>query len=50
VPSERFAAEPGSSASASGSMPAIIETVVITIGRKRSRADCLIAESLSMPR
>ena len=50
VPSDRFDAEPGSSASASGSMPAIIETVVITIGRKRSRAACGSPSTLSSPR
>ena len=49
VPSERFATEPGSSASASGVIPAIIETVVITIGRNRTRAASSIAVTLSMP-
>ena len=49
VPSDRFAIEPGSSASASGIMPAIIDAVVMTIGRKRTRAASSIAVTLSMP-
>ena len=44
APSERAAAAaPRSSESARGSMPAIIATVVITIGRKRSKAAWIIA-------
>ncbi len=49
VPSERRDADPASSASASGNMPAIMETVVMTIGRKRSRAACLMAAAFSSP-
>ena len=49
TPSDWRSAAPASSASASGSIPAIIATVVIKIGRNRVSAAMTIARSFECP-